>query len=338
LAQPFNGPSVLRMVDRADGQIPELIFNAGGSPQFYDVLPGDSGAHLQFVPPKSALPSCAAAGNVVFCPDATGAIHRSIGGAEADAIVARSRAGTDISAALLGGHAFLAYIADRITSEGLTREAWIVSDHGAPVKISEDGSGATFVELAVRGESLLVMTVDARVAMTPAHARIVTLEAGKLGIGPDAVIFVGGAAERHNAGTLAIAKDGGAFALIAVANGVSSFGMAAIQIEDPPKDDAPVVWSLYPNGLDPAPIAATRGAAITSVARVRPKDSEPGSPRVLELGVLDSSGAFRTRCTVVEASFIKDVELESDRQGALWIAYREPGGTRLARVGDGVKR
>ncbi len=338
LAQPFNGPSMLRMVERAEGQLAELVVNVGGSPRFYDILPGDSGAPPQLVPPKSSLPSCAAARDTLFCPDATGAIHRSRGAGEGDTIVARSRPGTDVSAAALGAHVLVAYIAERTTTEGLVREAWLVADDGAPMRLSEEGSGATFVELATRGDAVVSMTIDARVAMTPAHARIVTLEGGAPRVGPDAVIFVGGSAERHNAGALATSKDGSAFALVAVSNDVARFGMAAIKIDEPPRDDAPVVWSLYPNGLDPAPIAATRGAPVMSVARVRPKGAEPGSPRVLELGVLDPSGTFRPRCTVAEASFVKDVELESDRQGTLWVFYREPGGTRLARIGEASAR
>jgi hypothetical protein len=339
LAQPFNGPAKLRMVERAEGQLAELVVNAGGAPRFYDVLPGDAGAPPQVVPPKSTLPACAAARDAVFCPDASGAIHRSSGSGEGDTVVAQSRAGTDLSAAMLGAHALVAYIAERVTSDGLLREAWLLPDTGGPpLRLSEEGSGSTFVELAPRGDAVVAMMIDARTAMTPAHARIVTLEAGKPKVGPDAVIFVGGSAERHNAGALATSKEGTVFGLIAVADGASRFGMAAISIDDPPRDDAPVAWSLYPNGLDPAPIAATRGFARMHVARVRPKSAEPSSPHVLELGVLETSGAFRARCTIAEATFVKDVELESDRQGALWVFYREPGGTRLARIGDGGSR
>jgi hypothetical protein len=339
LAQPFNGPSTLRMVERAEGPLAELVVNAGGAPRFYDILPGDAGAPPQVVPPKSTLPPCAAARDVVFCPDASGAIHRSHGAGEGDTVVGQSRAGTEVSAAMLGGHALVAFIAERVTSDGLLREAWLATDDGAPpLRLSEEGSGTTFVELAARGDAVVAMMIDARTAMTPTHARIVTLEAGKPKVGPDAVIFVGGSAERHNAGALATSKEGTVFGLVAVADGASRFGMAAIAIDDPPAVDAPVAWSLYPNGLDPAAIAATRGGARMHVARVRPKTADPASLHVLELGYLQTSGAFRARCTIAEATFVKDVEVESDRQGALWVFYREPGGTRLARIGDAAAR
>jgi hypothetical protein len=347
----FIAPVVLRINDRTPVPVAELIFNDSGIPRIVPVPsePGDasdSPAAAATGRTKSSIPSCAAADGVLFCPDASGAVHMWRG--ETGAIVAHARAGTDVAAAAIDGHVVLAYLAERTTSEGLVREAWAVLDEGPPVRLSEEGSGATFVELARRGEAspaspragasaggfpLLAMTIDARVAMTPAHARPLGIEGGKLVLGADAVVFVGGSAEPHNAGALATAKDGSAFELIAVADGASAFGMAAIRVDTPPHEDEPVVWSLYPNGLDPAPIAATHGAATMNVARVRPRTAEPKSTRVLELGELSREGTFAARCIIDEAAFIKDVEIEQDRQGALWVFYRDPRGSVLERRG-----
>jgi hypothetical protein len=326
--QGFNGPVAMHLITRLDADIAELVFNEGGRPRtVVPVLaPIDAGVPSSDAPPpKSPLPACAIAGEAIYCADATGAIRRG------ERVVARSRAGTDIAATTMGTHVLLAYLAERVTTEGLVREAFITMDDGTPVRLSEDGSGATFVELAPRGEGAVAMTIDARVAMTPTHARMLHAHDGKLEIGEDAVIFVGGSAERHNSGALATSKDGAALALVAVADDASSFGMAAIAIGDPPKDDVPVVWSLYPNGLDPAPIAATRAQRVMRVARVRPKLTDPKSPRVLELGLLEPKGAFRPTCIAAEASFIKDVEIAVDRDDAVWLFYRDPRGSRLER-------
>jgi hypothetical protein len=331
---------VLRIDDHLPTPVAELVFNDSGIPQIVAVPSsspdaGDlssAGAMDEDAPSarrKSALPSCAAAGDVLFCPDASGAIHAWHGGS--GSVVAHARAGTDVAAAAAGGHVALAYLAERMTSEGLVREAWVAVDDGPPVRLSEEGSGATFVELALRGTQILAMTIDARVAMTPAHARPLSLERGKLVLGSDSVVFVGGSAERHNAGALATARDGTAFELVAVADGASAFGMAAIRVEDPPHEDEPVVWSLYPNGLDPAPIAATHGGPTMVVARVRPRTEDPKSSRVLELGILSREGAFAPGCIIDEAPFIKDVEVELDRQGGLWVFYRDPRGSVLER-------
>lgn len=326
-AQPFVGPAVLRVVPNAGADVIEIVYNDGGSPRvFADAAPRGP------KPEKSTIPACAATGDVIYCPDATGAVRRWGRGAENGVVVARGRAGTDIVAASLGNNALVAYLAERVTSEGLVREAWVAMENAPPVRISEDGSGATSIDLATRGEELIALTIDARVAMTPTHARILTLEADKLRLGNDAVIFVGGGAERHTGGALTTAKDGSTFALVAVAEDVRRFGLAAIKVDDPPLVDARAVWSFYPNGLDPAPVAATRGELAMYVARVRPKTPEADAPHVLEIGMVESSGAFRASCVVTTASFVKDVELARDGQGMLWVFYRTPSGSYLAGV------
>jgi hypothetical protein len=329
----FVAPVLLRARDGAG----ELVFNDSGVPRIVTVPrdPGDASvAPLTSAAARthSTLPACAAAGDTLFCPDASGAVHEWNG--DSHALVAKSRAGTDIAATRVADHAALAYLADRTTSEGVVREAWALVDHGAPVRLSEDGSGATFVALAPRGEGLLAMTIDARVAMTPAHARPLTLAGTTLKLGADAVVFVGGSAEPHNAGALVTSRDGRAFELVAVADGASAFGMASIRVEDPPREDEPVVWSLYPNGLDPAPLAVTQLGDTMIVARVRPRDESPRSVRDLEIGALAATGAFEAWCVIDEAAFIKDIEVEVDRQsssGALWVFYRDPRGSVLER-------
>jgi hypothetical protein len=330
--QPFVGPALLRLSPSSDADAVELVYNEAGSPRIFDGRAVDAGA--RGVPAKSTIPACAAAGDVFFCPDPSGAIHRSRGTPETDAVVAKGRAGTDVAGALLAGAPLVAYLADRVTTEGLVREAWVALEGAAPVRVSEDGNGATYVDLAPRGDALIALTIDARVAMTPAHVRILSLEGGKLKVGKDAVIFVGGAAERHNAGVLATGPGGTAFALIPVSEDAFRFGMAAIAIDDPPVDDSRVVWSFYPNGLDPAPVAATRGDGTMHVARVRPKNDKPEAPNVLELGNLEATGGFRPTCVAAESTFVKDVELVQGRQKSLWVFYRTPAGSYLARVSN----
>ena len=277
--------------------------------------------------------SCrAVARDVVYCPDANGDIHRTHGPGEGDTIVAHSRPGTPIAAAPIGkDQVLMAYVEEGPTSEGAVREAYALLDDGPPVRLSEDGSGGTFIQLASRGDEVLALILDARVAMTPVHARVLRVLGGKLELGRDAVIFVGGAAERHTEATLALGEDGRAIALLGVANAFEGFGMAAVRLSDPPKDDEGVTWSAYPNGLDPAPIAASRGISPIRVARVRPSAPMSDASRVLEVGELDSSGGFLPKCVLSESAYIKDVELDVDRQGALWLFWRDTRGSHFER-------
>ena len=118
---------------------------------------------------------------------------------------------------------------------------------------------------------------------------------------------------------------------MAVANSADAFGMAAVRLSPSPTEDEPVAWSLYPNGLDPAALAASRGVSPIRVARVRPSAREPDASRVLEVGDLAPSGQFSAKCVLAQAAYIKDVKLEIDRQGAMWLFWRDTHGSHFER-------
>jgi hypothetical protein len=279
-----------------------------------------------------AIP-CAVAGDWTFCPDRAGDIHRAPLAGGVDRIVANSRVGTRVAAGPLGErhHAF-AHIASRKTSEGWVSEAWVAVDDQPPLRLSEDGSGATSVALAARGSSLMALIVDARAALTAMHTRILTEDRETLAIGEDQVVFVGGPGDRRTSGALALPPSGRAWALLPISKDVGDFGLAVVTLEDPPRVDEPVVWSLYPNGLDPAPVAAAWARGRTWVARVRPKTSEPTSPRELELGELREGAAFVPHDVVPTTGSPSDVALAVDAHGALWIGWLDPAGSWLERI------
>jgi hypothetical protein len=163
--------------------------------------------------------------------------------------------------------------------------------------------------------------------MVPVHARAIGLKDADLVLGNDAVAFVGGAPERGV--DLAVGGVGSKlFILLPMPRETIEFGMAAIPVLDPPKDDVQAVWSLYPNGLDPAPIAASSDGWV---ARVRPKETMPGARRVLELGRLDESGGFRSLGVLEEGKSITDVAIITDAQRGVWILYGDANATWLER-------
>jgi len=274
---------------------------------------------------------CAVAGEAIFCPDKTGSVHRGKRDGSEDRAVASARPGTRVAAAMLGRHAAMAYLASRRTSEGMMSEAWIAVDDEAPVRISEDGSGATAVGLAVRGSSVLALVVDARAALTAVHVRPLG-EDEHSRLGEDAVVFVGGPGERRTAGTLAIPAAGPAWALLPIGKDIRTFGLAIVRVDDPPRVDEPSTWSVYPNGLDPSPIAAATAGAHTWVTLARPQSPEPGSARVLDLGELDGEGAFAGRATFAVSGSPTHVALAADGRGGLWISWVDASGSWLERM------
>jgi hypothetical protein len=282
--------------------------------------------------PRPPRTPCAIAGELAFCPDATGAVHRARLTGEEDRIVASSRVGSRVGAAsFAGGHAALGYLASRKTTEGWVSEAWLTVDDDLPQRLSEDGSGATAIELAARGASILALTVDARTALTALHARAVTY-GHPAQLGEDAVIFVGGPGDHRTAATLALGPVGPAWALLPIARDTLDFGLATVRVDDPPRVDEPVLWSMYPNGLDPASVASGSGAERTWVARVRPETAAPAASHILELGALATDGYFAPRALIPTGGAPADLALVLDGQGALWLAWVDASGSWLERL------
>ena len=276
--------------------------------------------------------ACALAADRVFCADRAGAVHRTTRDGAGERVIASSRTGSHIAGSVLAGtHTALGYLASRQTSEGWVSEAWLAVDDEAPVRLSEDGSGATSLALAPRKASVVALAVDARAALTALHVRPVTFE-GHAALGEDAVVFVGGPGDHRTAAALALPSSGTGWALLPIARDIASFGMAIVRVEEPARVDEPVVWSMYPNGLDPAAAATSTDGGKIWVARVRPQGVEPGSTRVLEMGSITPEGTFTPRDIVASSSKMTDVALAADAHGARWVAWVDATGSWLERV------
>jgi hypothetical protein len=341
VALPIRGPATLiARPDRLD-----VVLDDNGRPRVVPFLAGSSAGTVAAAhEPADAGPTpmegrsgrsltpCAVAGEIAFCPDRTGGIHRASLSGEGDRIVASGRTGTRVAAALLaGGHAALAYLASRQTSEGWVSEAWLEVDDEVPLRLSEDGSGATAVELARRGGSLLALSIDARAALTAMHARPVAYDHGAR-LGEDQVVFVGGPGDRRTAASLVLPETGPGWALLPIARDMAEFGLAVVRLDDPPRVDEPVVWSMYPNGLDPAPVAASADGHRTWIARVRPEAAAPGAARVLELCEGTPEGTLTPRQVVPTAASPTDVSLALGPRAELWLSWVDASGSWIERL------
>ncbi len=337
---PFVGPASLVA---AGGEV-RVVANDAGKPRivaFAAPPPPGPSAPLPAPPPPgprfevTRAQPCEIAGKWAYCQGPGGLVQRTTLGQNDTKPVAKGRAGTRFGAATLGeGHAVLATLDVRRTTEGETMQAFVTLDDHEPVRLSEDGAGATSVHLLPRHGGVVAVYIDARSAMLPVHARSIALKGEDVALGNDAVVFIGGPPERGIDFTLA-ATGKSLFALVPMPKETATFGVAAIPIEDPPKDDVQAVWSSYPNGLDPAPIAATTRlgeSAPAWVARVRPKEAPVGSPRVLELGRLDAAGRFTSVGTVAEGRSVAHVTLTTDPHGAIWLVYGDRSGSWLERL------
>jgi hypothetical protein len=335
LQQPFTGPATLAatatgidLVIHKNGIVKVLSFPA----EPIATVKPTGRRSLDGTTDKASKPPCALAGPFAFCGDANGDVHRALRAQASDEVVAHGEPGARVDAAMFpGNHIGVAYLVVRASTEGRLSEAFMRVDDAAPVRISEDGAGATELALAEHDKDVIALLIDARRAMTPLHARALSLStSGKLGVGPDAVIYVGGGSEHQVVGALATATKGKLFALLPTSTD-DGFGLASVLIGSPPKVEEPHTFSRYPNGLDSAPIVATHGGPKIYVARVRPFAAEATSSHALELGRLDELGAFTSLGVIPTNGSVKDVAIETDSLGALWIHYTDGVGSWLER-------
>ncbi len=328
---------------------PRIVFNREGIPRRVTLpLPprADAAKPAGRKPERLALgepaerataPGCASAGGYLFCMSSAGALHRTTLAGEGDALIGQGRPGGSIAASTIGpGHTVVAFLGDRKTSEGVVTMAFAALDTNPPMQLSEEGSGATFVALAPRADQAVAMYIDARRAMTPLHARVLTAKDGKLALDRDAVLFVGEGTEGRTTGAVVVGPSGAAYGLLPIFKDMTTFGLAAIRIDERPRDDAAVTWSAYPGGLDSAPVAATTGVSPMRVLRVRPASGEASAKKVLELGEIEDSGAWKPLCAVAERASFNDVSLLGDRFGTLWITYTDGDGTWIERRGKAL--
>jgi hypothetical protein len=339
IAQSFLGPAALDITSRGL----EIIFNDHGSPRTSIVAikappPPSQRTRASSPSPSSAThdvvtwPPCVVGGHYTYCVGSGSTLVRFDRTSNAKKELARPRMSTRIAAASMGrDHSVVAYLNDKLTSEGFLSEAFVIVDEEPAVRISDEAGGATFVDLASHGDGVLAAYLDARMAMTPVHARPIAWNDGKSRLGEDVVLYVAGVPERGISAVLGT-TNAHVDLFLPVSREPEGFGLATLRVEDPPRDNVEASWSMYPNGLDPAPIAATRSLHDKLyVARIRPKTPAPKSTRVVELGRVESNGAFTPLDVLAEGRTLTDLAIAIDSFDTVWILYSDATDTWLER-------
>jgi hypothetical protein len=316
-----------------------VVLNGNGHPRFLPFaagaqssMPLRSGGAPDEGGKRTSLP-CACAGDVVYCPSGDGAVYRTRGASSAaDLVVAASRPGSRVQAVTFAGsHVALGYLANKKTTEGWVTEAWLSVDDGAPIRLSDEGSGATAIALAPRGDGALALTVDARAALSALHAREIVY-GGQVRLGEDTVVFVGGPVDGHTRPAIVAGAGLEGWAFLPLAKDIATFGVVGVRLEAPPKTDEPFVWSLYPDGLDPACVAAVETSSGTWLARARPERKGLDSPHLIEVGRWTPDG-FSAAVAIPTRGVPRELTLAVDFKGALWIGWMDPYGSSLERLG-----
>jgi hypothetical protein len=186
--------------------------------------------------------------------------------------------------------ATVAYIV-RPAKEGapLLAKLWV---EGAPSEVvTSESDSAHSVALVHTNDGLWVVSVQARMAMTPVHVRRVRFSARKPFFGEDLVVWVGGGVQPLTEMTVLAGGPKDLWGFIPHERSIKEFGLAELDITMNPGMDTKTTWQLYPNGIDPSPVAATVACGEPLVLYAEPETAKPDSSQELVLrAVADSSG------------------------------------------------
>jgi hypothetical protein len=171
----------------------------------------------------------------------------------------------------------------------LVAKLWV--EGAAPTLLTAEGNSTHSVSLVHTEDGLLVVSVQARMAMTPVHARRVRFTEGKPVLGDDLVAWVGGGIQPLTEMALLPTGDKGLWGFIPHERSIKEFGVAELELTMSPGMDTKTTWLVYPNGIDPAPVAAGHVCGEPVLLYAQPETPRPDSRQELDLRSLsDPSG------------------------------------------------
>lgn len=202
----------------------------------------------------------------------------------------------------------------------LLAKLWV--DGAAPELLTAEGNSTHSVRLVRTADGVLAVSVQARMAMTPVHARSVRFASGKPLLSDDTVVWVGGGIQSLT--EMALLPDGqqDLWGFLPHERSIQEFGMARLDIGMSPDMDTPTSWILYPNGIDPAPVAAGRVCGVPMVLHAAPETARPDSAH--ELLLRDGRNAAADPYHLASEHVIYFVSVSDIPGGALvvWVTDR----------------
>lgn len=246
-------------------------------------------------------------------------------GAAPDVLAEDARAGTR-AAVPLGPARYVeplpdlaAYIVKQKTPESpLTANLWIAG-RSAPLPLTDDITSAHSVALAGTAQGLAALFLEARTGMSTIHLRLIHFAKGaEPTLGEDRVVWVGGPSRSSTEFFTLGGDEKFATGFMAFEQDATHFGLAEFQLAiGPDQPEAEPEWFLYPNGIEPAPVASASVCGRPVVALARPTSATPHAPQ--ELVLFDRSDRQHPVVVARSKAFF-DISLAAIGRGAL-IAY-----------------
>jgi hypothetical protein len=241
------------------------------------------------------------------------------GATEPEVVADKVSVGARVSALRVGKRDVVAFV--RELEE--RRESLLWSSTGELLSLTPDSLTATSVTLVPSGTTPLALTLEGRTSMSPVHARIVRIAPQRVSLEDDQVIWVGPGSEPLTELAAVPTGPGEALALLATARTITDFGLGHFHVTQALATVDDVRWLPYPNGIDPAPVAASVVCGAARVFYARPSDARPRSPQ--ELHVAPIQGGQITGSEVLARSrAFNDISVAPRPGGAVltWTADR----------------
>jgi hypothetical protein len=211
-----------------------------------------------------------------------------------------------------------AYVARPEDPEAPSRaKLWIEGQPDA-LTLTSDLSSASSVALVATSRGVAALFLEARTGMSTVHARELSWpELGRVELGDDHVVWVGGPARSSTEVDVHPDDDGGVLAWLPLERDITHFGLLRLRIPLPAGAGlASPHWWLYDNGIEPAPVASVMLCGRRLAVAARPSSALPAAAQELVLGRLGDESPGPVAILARSAAFF-DVSLASLERGAL---------------------
>lgn len=249
-------------------------------------------------------------------------LRAPVRGGKPEILFDQARLGTRTSVVTVAGRDVVTFIAE--IKDKPYAYVWASKGKGSQpetLRLTPEGATATSVALVEGKPHPRAIVLAGRLGMSPVHVRRIRTTSKRLMLEADEVVWVGPGShvltEIHALRT----RDDHAVAFLPTAKDFNDFGLAQLDIgTDPGEIDSPS-WHIYPNGLDPAPVATGRFCGKNYVVFAKPTEARPRSPQELHL-VEIKSGPPGEGEVIARSRAFADLSLASITTGALatWTA------------------
>ncbi|HEX4476325.1 MAG TPA: hypothetical protein VH142_14665 [Polyangiaceae bacterium] len=196
----------------------------------------------------------------------------------------------------------------------LIAKLWV---EGAPSEVlTAEGNSTHSVSLVETDDGVVALSVQARMAMTPVHARRIRFPSGHTLLGDDVVVWVGGGIQPLTEMTVLPSHGNDLWGFIPEERSITEFGIARLDITQTPTMDTKTNWVLYPNGIDPAPVAAGHVCGEPVIVYAEPQTPAPESEQELVIRAVEDAAGER-RATLAQAKGFAEVSIAEVEGGAL---------------------